>query len=64
MADAYVANLKTLSPDKLAGKRDEVRQLNEVFKYLTRFKIVPEPFAAKAATEGIIKAQGWDKRPR
>jgi hypothetical protein len=64
MAEAYTANLKALPPEALAGKKDEVRRLNDIFKYLARFKIVPEPFGPKSVTEGIIKAQGWDKRPR
>lgn len=49
---------------KLSGKKDEVKQLNDVFKYLTRFRIFPEPFEPKTVTESLIKAQGWDRRPR
>ncbi len=63
MASTYVASLKALPPETLAGRKDEVKQLNEVFKYLARFKIVPEPFEPRTVTESLIKAQGWDKRP-
>jgi hypothetical protein len=62
MAAAYLAGVKALPADRLAAKRDEVRNLNDVFKYLARFKIVPDTFAPKAAVEQLIKAQGWDKR--
>jgi hypothetical protein len=62
MAAAYLAGVKALPADKLAAKRDEVRSLNDVFRYLARFKIVPDTFAPKAAVEQLIKDQGWDKR--
>lgn len=64
MAARYIQMLQALPPDQLAGKRDQVRQLNDIFKYLTRFRIVPEPFEPRTVTESLIKAQGWDKRPR
>lgn len=64
MAGQYVERLKALPADQLAGKKDEVKNLNDVFKYLTRFKILPATFAPKAAIEEMIKAQGWDKKPR
>jgi hypothetical protein len=62
MATAYLTALKALPADKLATKRDEVRNLNDIFRYLARFKIVPESFAPKATVEQLIKQQGWDKR--
>jgi hypothetical protein len=62
MAAQYVANLKQLPADKLASKKDEVRQLRDVFDYLTRFKILPATFAPKAELAAMIKEQGWDKK--
>jgi len=62
MAAEYVEGLKKLAPDKLAAKRDEVRNLAEVFKYLTRHGILPATFGPKNAIEQLIKDQGWDKK--
>jgi len=62
MAGQYVASLKTLPADKLAAKKDEARRVRDVFKYLARFKIVPDTFAPRAEIEQIIKDQGWDKK--
>jgi prepilin-type processing-associated H-X9-DG protein len=62
MAGQYVASLKALPADKLAAKKDEARRVRDVFKYLARFKIVPDTFAPKAEIEQIIKGQGWDKK--
>ena len=62
LAEAYLARLRALPADQLAGKRDEVRHLNDVFRYLARHKIVPNDYAPKVAVEALIKAQGWDKR--
>lgn len=62
LAETHLARLKALPADQLAGKRDEVRHLNDVFRYLARHKIVPDNFAPKLAVEELIRAQGWDKR--
>lgn len=64
LATAYADGVKGLPADKLPGKRDEVRQLRDVFRYLARFKIVPADFAPLAALEQLIKDQGWDQRRR
>ncbi|MCX8107780.1 MAG: DUF1080 domain-containing protein, partial [Verrucomicrobiae bacterium] len=62
LATEYVENLKRLPPATLATKRDEVRDVSEVFKYLTRHNILPASFPAKNAIEQLIKDQGWDRR--
>lgn len=62
LAETHLARLKALPADQLAGKRDEVRHLNDVFRYLARHKIVPDNFAPKLAVEELIRTQGWDKR--
>lgn len=64
LATGHLQSVKALPPEKLATKRDEVRYLRDVFKYLVRFKLVPEPFAPLATAEQLIKDQGWDKRPQ
>jgi hypothetical protein len=62
MATQYLDDLKKLPADKVAAKKDEVKQVSDAFKYLARFKALPEPFAPKTAIEHFIKDQGWDKR--
>lgn len=62
LAATHLARLKALPADQLAAKRDEVRHLRDVFRYLARHKIVPDDFAPKVAVEELIRAQGWDKR--
>ena len=61
MAEQYVASLQQLPADKLAAKKDEVRHLRDVCKYLVRFDVMPADFAPKAELEQIIKAHNWDK---
>jgi prepilin-type processing-associated H-X9-DG protein len=62
MAVRYAESLKSLPADKLASRKDEVRHLRDVFKYLIRFKLLPDSFAPQAVLEQIIKEQGWDKK--
>jgi hypothetical protein len=62
LATAYFDKLKGLSAAQLALKKDEVRQLRDVFNYLTKFGRLPADFPPKAIAEGMIKEQGWDKK--
>ena len=62
LATIYVESIKALDGDKLAAKKDEVKQVNGAFGALARFKNLPADFAPKAEIEKIIKAQGWDKK--
>jgi hypothetical protein len=62
MADKYVQSLKQLPADKLSGKKDEVKSVFGAYDYLTRFKLLPGDFPAKAALQAIIKEQRWDKK--
>jgi len=64
MATKYAEGLKSLPADKLAAKKDEVRQLRDVFNYLVQFKILPDTFPPKASVGQTIKDQGWDKKPK
>ena len=41
LAEQYMANLQKLTPTKLAAKKDEIKHLRDVTKYLIRFNIVP-----------------------
>lgn len=60
----YLDGLKKLSATQLAGKRDEVRNLNDAFNYLARFKIIPADFAPRLAVAQFIRDQAWDKRKK
>jgi hypothetical protein len=62
LSGQYVASLKDLAPDKLAAKKNEVKSVRDAFRYLAKFKILSENYAAKAALEQIVKDQGWDKK--
>jgi len=61
MAQDYVTSVKALPADKLAAKKDEVKQVRGDFKYLEKFKILPGDFEPAQAMEALIKEQGWDK---
>jgi hypothetical protein len=62
MAAAYVQALKALPADQLAGRKDEVKNVSNAFKYLARFKAVPSSFGPAEALAQIIQEQGWDKK--
>ena len=62
LADEYVNNLKGLSGDDLAAKKDDARHLRDAFKYLTRWKLLPAGFQPATALDALIKEQGWDKK--
>jgi hypothetical protein len=59
----YVAGLKDLPADKLAGKKDEAKSVRDAFKFLARFNALPATFGPKVELENLIKDQGWDKKP-
>lgn len=62
LAKAYFAKVKALSGADLAAKKDEVKSLRDTYKYLVRFKIVPDTFPTKSDVEQLIKDQAWDKK--
>ena len=62
MATQYVADLQQLPADKLAAKKDEVKHLRDVCKYLVRFDVMPPDFPPKAELEQMIKEHNWDKK--
>jgi hypothetical protein len=64
MAAQYVASLKQLPADRLAGKKDEARQVRDAFRYLTRWSILPASFGPKADLDQFIKDQAWDQKKR
>jgi hypothetical protein len=57
-----MTSLQQLPADKLAAKKDEVRHLRDVCKYMVKFNLMPADFEPKAQLEQFIKAQHWDKK--
>jgi hypothetical protein len=64
MATEYAGNLKKLPEGKIAGKKDEVKQMAKNFQYLVKAGVISADFAPKADLDGIIKKHGWDKEKK
>ena len=62
MADQYLANLKQLSPEQLNAKKDEIKRLRDVCRYLAKFNLIPEDAEPKVQFEEIVKEHHWDKK--
>ena len=62
LAGEYWADLLQLPPDKLAAKKDEVKHLRDVCKYLARFNVIAEDAEPKVKVEQFIKEHNWDKK--
>jgi hypothetical protein len=62
LAAQYMAALQQLPADKLAAKKDEVKHLRDVCKYLIRFDAIPADYEGTAALEQLIKDHNWDKK--
>jgi hypothetical protein len=64
LADQYLANLKQLPPGQLEGKRDEVAHVNNAFKFLAKWKIIPANFSSAVEVDKFFRGQGWDKKKK
>jgi hypothetical protein len=64
LAGQYWAELTQLPPDKLAAKKDEVKYLRDVCKYLARFDVIPNDAEPKVRLEELIKEHNWDKKSK
>ncbi len=60
LATAYVADVKSLTGEKLEAKKDEALSVRRALAYLAKFEVVPAGYAPKAALDQFAKAQGWD----
>jgi Domain of Unknown Function (DUF1080) len=65
----YLASLQQLPADKLATKKDEIKHMRDVCKYIDRFKVLPDNpdvqaqlAEVKGQFEQIIKDHNWDKK--
>ena len=62
LAGLYWTGIEALPADKLAGKKDEVKHLRDVCKYLARFNVIPEENDFRSRLDELIKAHNWDKK--
>ena len=62
LATEYWTSIEQLPADKLAAKKDEIRHLRDVCKYLARFKLIPDDAEPKLKLEALIKQHNWDKK--
>jgi hypothetical protein len=64
LEQTYWNDVQQLTPEKLAAKKDEIKHLRDVCKYLIRFKILPEDAEEYAELSRVIKEQNWDKEKK
>ncbi len=62
MANDYLASLKQLSADQLEAKKDDIKHLRNVCRYLAKFNIIPDDAEPKVQLEEIVKDHNWDKK--
>jgi hypothetical protein len=64
LANQYYGELQQLSPEKLAAKKDEIKHLRDISKYLVKWKIIPADYEGTALLEQIVKEHNWDKEAK
>jgi hypothetical protein len=62
LANQYVDSLQNLAPDKLAAKKDEIKHMRDIAKYLAKFNLIPADAEPKLQIEQIVKDHNWDKK--
>jgi hypothetical protein len=62
LAGQYWNDVKQLPPDKLEAKKDEIKHLRDVCKYLIRCKILSPDAEEKVQLDAMIKEHNWDKK--
>lgn len=62
LAHEYLAAIQELPPEKLAAKKDELKHLRDISRYLARFGVIPEDAEGKLQLEQIVKEHNWDKK--
>ncbi len=62
LAEQYVAAVKAVPADKLEGRKGEVKQVWDTFKYLARWKFIEQNYGPKVEIDKLVKDQGWDKK--
>ena len=62
LAEQYLEKVQQLSPDQLAAKKDELKHLRDISKYLAKWGVIPDDAEPKVQLEQIIKEHNWDKK--
>jgi hypothetical protein len=62
LANQYLSNLQQLSPEKLAAKKDEIKHLRDVAKYMVNCGLIPADAEPVQQLQQIIKDHNWDKK--
>ena len=62
LSEQYQASLKSLSPEQLASRKDELKHLRDVCRFLARADVIPQDYEPKVELEQIIKDHNWDKK--
>jgi hypothetical protein len=58
----YLAEIEQLPADKLAEKKNELKHLRDIARYLARFDVIPDDAEPKVQLEQIVKEHNWDKK--
>jgi hypothetical protein len=62
LAAQWWGDIQQLPPDKLAAKKDEIKHMRDVAKYLVRAKVVPADADEITTINDFIKEHNWDKK--
>ncbi len=62
LAQQFLTDLQSLPADKVAAKKDELKHLRDVARYLARWEIIPDDAEPKVELERVVKEHGWDKK--
>jgi len=57
----YWDGIQELSPEKLAAKKDEIKHLRDICKYLIRFKVMDADAEEYTELTRVINENNWDK---
>jgi hypothetical protein len=59
LAKQYFSDLQQLSPEKLTAKKDELKHLREVCKYLAKFEVIPSDAEPVVQLDQLFKEHNW-----
>jgi hypothetical protein len=62
LAGQWWEDIQQLPPDKLAAKKDEIKHVRDVAKYLVRAKVVPADADEITTINDFVKEHNWDKK--
>jgi hypothetical protein len=62
MTADFIQALKDTPADKIESKKGETLQFQKALNYLTKFKLLPDDFAAKQQIAEIVKKNEWDQK--